>query len=161
MNAWRQASQRPRSRAGWCGLVVIGLAPLTLLQAGAQTVYRCGPAGNSYSHQPCPEGRVVDVNDPRSPAQVKEARDSLREQERWAVRAARERRAEEAAHPPARAAGIGPAQVPRSRADQLPRSERKATKGSAAKRVKSGPEAREGEFVAIVPGSAKKPRDQR
>lgn len=161
MSAQPPARQLANGRAGWCGLVVIGLWPLMLLQAVAQPVYRCGPAGNSYSHQPCPEGRVVDVSDPRSPAQVKEARDSLREQERWAVRAARERRAEEAAHPPALAAGIGPAQVPKSRADQLPRSERKATKGSAPKRVKSAPDAREGEFVAIAPGSAKKPRDQR
>lgn len=36
--------------------------------AGAQTVYRCGPEGRSYGHQPCAEGRRVELVDARSEA---------------------------------------------------------------------------------------------
>jgi hypothetical protein len=157
MSSHRQPSRRARCRLRMCCLVLLPFVPLL---AGAQTVYRCGPAGNSYSQLPCPEGRVVDVSDPRSPAQVKEARDAWREQERWAVRAARERRADEAAHPPAQAAGIGPAPLPRTRGDPSSRSERQPAKSVSPKRVKPGREPREGEFVAIAPGSAKKSRAQ-
>jgi len=35
----------------------------------AQTVYRCGAEGRSYSHTPCPDGRALDVSDARSPAE--------------------------------------------------------------------------------------------
>lgn len=37
----------------------------------AQSVYRCG---STYSHAPCPQGKPVDVADPRNPAQVQQAR---------------------------------------------------------------------------------------
>lgn len=38
--------------------------------AGAQAVYRCG---NQYSQQPCPDGRQVQVEDPRTAAEAKRA----------------------------------------------------------------------------------------
>jgi hypothetical protein len=41
--------------------------------SGAQTVYRCGPDGRSYSHQPCGDGRVVKADDGRTPSERKEA----------------------------------------------------------------------------------------
>lgn len=150
-----RAPCRSGRRVGLCCLLLVPVL------ASAQTVYRCGPAGNSYSQQPCPEGRVVDVSDPRSPAQVKEAWQALREQERWATRAARERRAEEVAHPPAQAGGIGPAPAPRSRGERPPRSDSQLAKGKSPKRVKPAREPREGEFVAMAPGSAKSARGQR
>jgi hypothetical protein len=43
--------------------------------AQAQTVWRCGPDGRSYSATPCPEGRVVAVADPRSAEEVTAGRD--------------------------------------------------------------------------------------
>lgn len=86
-------------------LIVLALA-FVADGAQAQPVYRCGPSGNQYSQQPCPEGRIVDVSDPRSPAQAAEARAAVREQHRLAAEMARERRAEERAHPPAGAGGI-------------------------------------------------------
>jgi hypothetical protein len=45
-------------------LVALGWLPCI---GTAQTVYRCGAEGRSYSHTPCPEGRVLDVSDARSP----------------------------------------------------------------------------------------------
>lgn len=41
----------------------IGAASAALAQS---TVYRCGPDGRSYSQQPCPQGRVVDIDDART-----------------------------------------------------------------------------------------------
>ena len=50
---------------------------LALLLAGsvqAQTVWRCGPDGNTYSSSACAEGRAVVVADARNPAEVQAAR---------------------------------------------------------------------------------------
>jgi hypothetical protein len=49
-------------------LLVVGAAA-----ASAQTVYRCGPEGREYSQVPCKDGRSVDVADPRSKTQQREA----------------------------------------------------------------------------------------
>lgn len=100
-------------------LVLIGAC--LPLAAAAQTVYRCGPAGNVYTQQPCADGRAIDVADPRSPAQAAEARADWRAQEQWARRAAKERQAEAAANPPALAGGIGP-RAPSGRATEAPKA---------------------------------------
>jgi hypothetical protein len=42
--------------------------------ASAETVYRCGPTGNSYSQTPCDEGRTLDASDRRDADHVTEAR---------------------------------------------------------------------------------------
>ena len=58
--------------------------PLCLLLAGAlgwaipgaaQTVYRCG---ESYSQQPCPGGKPVQADDPRSESQRAQTREAVR-----------------------------------------------------------------------------------
>ena len=55
-------------------VVLVGL----LLAAGlaqAQTqIYRCGPEGRSYSHEPCAQGRAIDAADPRSTQQAAQTR---------------------------------------------------------------------------------------
>jgi hypothetical protein len=52
-----------------------------LLAAGfaqAQTqIYRCGPEGRSYSHEPCAQGRAIDAADPRSTQQAAQARQAV------------------------------------------------------------------------------------
>lgn len=126
----------------------VGLWALLPPPAWGQTVYRCGAAGNSYSQLPCADGRPIEVSDPRSDAQVAEARASLRAQERWAMRAARERRAEQAAHPPALAGGIGPLAKP---ADQPAVAKRKPGRGHRAKGMAP---VREGDFMATSPAPA-------
>lgn len=53
--------------------LVLLLALLAATAAPAQTVYRCGPDGREYQEAPCPNGRPVDVADPRGEAQRREA----------------------------------------------------------------------------------------
>lgn len=135
----------------------LGLLAGLSIPAAAQTVYRCGPAGNSYSQQPCADGRLVDVADPRSDAQVAEARAALRAQERWAARAARERRAEEAAHRPAGAVALGSLPTPPAPArktERTPPRDGQRKKPSAAA-------ASEGEFVATSPAPPRQRRSPR
>lgn len=125
------------------------------LAAAAQTVYRCGPAGNVYTQQPCADGRAIDVSDPRTPAQAAEARAGWRAQEQWARRAARERQAEAAAHPPALAGGIGP-RVP---AGPVPEAAKPGSTGRKDKRDKRPRRGRpvhdDRGFVAIAPADGR------
>ena len=66
------------------GLLALALSAGGWAGAAAQTVWRCGPDGRSYQQQPCDEGRSVDVSDPRSAADVAEAR-ALQSRERRLV----------------------------------------------------------------------------
>lgn len=137
-----------RLSSAWSGVSLGAMVWLAVsAPAAAQTVYRCGPAGNSYSQQPCADGRAVDVSDPRSAAQVAEARASLRAQEQWATRAARERRIDEAARRPAQAVSLGPPPPPA----EPPRPTKKPPKRSARGQAPAMKPAREGEFAAISP----------
>lgn len=69
-----------------------------MLQQGgaafAQSVYRCG---STYSHAPCPQGKPVDVADPREPAQVEQARAQTARDQRLADQLHRENAEREAA----------------------------------------------------------------
>lgn len=56
-----------------CGLFVLLFANSAGI-ASAETVYRCGPAGNSYSQTPCDDGRALDASDRRNADHVAEAR---------------------------------------------------------------------------------------
>jgi hypothetical protein len=49
------------------------IAALIGTSVQAQTVYRCGLDGRSYSQTPCAQGRSVEVNDERSAQQRREA----------------------------------------------------------------------------------------
>jgi hypothetical protein len=56
-------------------LVVMVALGLCAAAASAQSqVYRCGADGRSYSQEPCAQGRVVDVADPRSAQQATQSR---------------------------------------------------------------------------------------
>lgn len=57
----------------------------------AQPVWRCGPDGRLYSNVPCADGRVVDVADPRSAAQVAAAQEVAARERRLADRMRHER----------------------------------------------------------------------
>ncbi len=58
-----------------------GLAAALLLAASlhtgaqAQSIWRCGPEGRSYSDQPCPAGHALELADTRSPVDVQAARE--------------------------------------------------------------------------------------
>ena len=64
--------------------------------AQAQTVWRCGPDGRSYSATPCPEGRVVAAADPRSAADVAAGREVARRESELARQLTLQRREREA-----------------------------------------------------------------
>jgi hypothetical protein len=51
-------------------LALVLIAAFTVSGVNAQPVYRCA---NTYSHTPCPQARLVDVDDPRSEDQRAEA----------------------------------------------------------------------------------------
>ena len=140
----------------WAWISAVGLALASGPVLG-QTIYRCGPAGNVYSHQPCAEGRAVAVDDSRSPAQLAEARQLQRDNQRLADRMARDRMAFEAAHPARAAAGIQapPAAV---RAPATPVGQAHRPKGlKRATRQPTGWRPDEGEdFVARAPAPPKK-----
>lgn len=51
---------------------------VTSLGSAAQKVYRCGPDGNTYQQAPCTEGRAVDVSDPRSAEQRRQAQEAAK-----------------------------------------------------------------------------------
>src|SRR4029078_2481859 len=61
--------------------------------AAAQTIYRCG---NSYTRVPCPDGRALDVGDPRSAAQRAEGRRVAAAEKQLGDTMARDRRQAEA-----------------------------------------------------------------
>lgn len=134
--------------------VLTALCLLWPSAAQAQTVYRCGPAGNVYSQVPCADGRAIDVSDTRSPAEAAEARKALGAQERWARQAARDREREERANPPALAGGIGPGKAAAAHGDDKAEPSSRKGKGKTTS-AKASP-SKHKDFVAFVPGSGKK-----
>ena len=68
-------------------------------------VHRCG---NSYSSQPCPGGTALDVADPRSPAQQREAREASGREAALARQMRAQRVADERAAPKGGPANLGP-----------------------------------------------------
>jgi hypothetical protein len=97
--------------------------PLCLLLAGAlgwvipgaaETVYRCG---DSYSPQPCPGGKAVQADDPRSASQRAQTRDAARRDAKVADEMQKSRLKEEvkpaqAIMPPPKAEALDPPETP-------------------------------------------------
>lgn len=90
--------------------------------AAQTTVYRCGPDGRTYSQAPCPAGRELDVSDPRSEAQQREAREAAAVEARLAqdLRAERREREREAAARGTGLAGIRKAPAPEAASPARP-----------------------------------------
>jgi len=132
--------------------VLAGLVAATAvaLPVAAQTVYRCGPDGRSYSQQPCAEGKAVSVGDARSDAQRREAEATAGRDARTARMLERERlAARPAASAPAGIAGRGPAA-----ADPPPATQTVRDHGAKKKRRKPAPD--DADFRAAVPKPARK-----
>ncbi len=80
---------------------------LTTSVAFAQAaVYRCGPDGNTYSQNPCKDGRQIDASDTRTEAQRAESLATTAADKRRADALERERKAREAAQKPNTASGF-------------------------------------------------------
>jgi hypothetical protein len=123
-------------------LVLVGTLALALpLQA--QTVWRCGPDGRSYSDNPCADGQVVAVADSRSPADVAEGRAVAARDQQLAQQMVVERQARERAYR-ARGSGlaaVAPAPVPAS-AVSAKRESKPASRLRPTKKSRSGASAR-------------------
>lgn len=110
----------------WCCLV----APTQ----AATTIYRCGPDGRLYSHEPCIGGTVVEGTDGRTAAQRAASVRVLEEERRKAAMLERERSAEQRWHKAAAAVGINGLAKPAGKAASA--AESKSKKWTSAK-VKS------------------------
>jgi hypothetical protein len=114
------------------------------LPASAQTVYRCGHEGRSYSQQPCSDGKPVRVDDARSDAERREAGHAAARDARIAHGLESERlAAPRVPSKPARIDGRGNPAVEPTPARQ------------AAGRKRPKPLPRDDEFRAAVPKPAK------
>jgi hypothetical protein len=91
--------------------VVLGLCALAQGTIAQERVYRCGADGRSYSQKPCAAGRSVDVDDPRSPQQVAQARQAALHDAQLAEALARDRQRRERDSVQRLAAGIGASPV--------------------------------------------------
>ena len=85
------------------------LVALLPLAAAAQTVYRCGPEGRSYSQEPCPEGRAVEVGDARTREQQAQTAAAVKRDARTAAAMEKDRRRSE----PQPAAGAASLSAPK------------------------------------------------
>jgi len=99
--------------------------------APPQTVYRCGPAGRSYSQTPCADGHAVVVDDVRSASQQKAAREVAARDAEHAKQLAAERRQREEAARGQQAAGFRTAPTA-AEAAPAPAPARKSKSKSAA-----------------------------
>ncbi len=81
-------------------------ALLAAAPAAAQKIYRCGPNGNVYSQQPCADGKALDINDPRTAAQQREARADASKDAKQADAMQREREQAERRAKPAAAGSL-------------------------------------------------------
>ena len=64
--------------------------------AQAQTVWRCGPDGRSYSDAPCRDGRAVEVAQARPAADLSGAQDMAQREKHLAAQLVQERQQREA-----------------------------------------------------------------
>ena len=113
-------------------LCLLALGPLASAQT--QPVYRCG---NEYSQVACPQGKVVDVTDQRTPQQRAEAQQLNASEARRAAEMRRERLAEQAAQksPAAASLSAAPAAKPASSAER----KKPKRKHSSVKKPASAP----------------------
>ena len=101
-----------RSNVTWLRVLLAFTAAQAVALAApvqAEVVYRCGAEGNVYGQAPCTEGRSVEVGDFRNRAQQAESLAVLQRERDLGDRMAKDRRAEELAHPPARAGSFSAA----------------------------------------------------
>lgn len=115
--------------------------------APAQTIYRCGPDGRSYSQTPCAGARVVQAQDERTDQQRREAQAVAHSQRDLGESLAADRQAREASLVPARAGLIG------GRADpaKLSRQDQARTDVKSKSRDRGRAPRRSEHFEAVAP----------
>jgi hypothetical protein len=143
--------------AAACRAALAGSAAAALLAtaASAQTIYRCGPDGRSYSQTPCADGKPLTVDDPRSAEQQRAARGVADREAKTAQQLRDERHKREAAASRDVAIGIGP--EPPAAAASAPR--KTPTRSNAAPSAKPDKARKAAEPVYVGP-AAPRPADK-
>ena len=138
-------------------LLTLVLCHLTGL-AAAQTIWRCGPDGRSFSDTPCTEGHALPLAETRPAEDVSVARARAERDIRLAEQLRRERLAEEAAQRGNGLASLGPvtaaAPKPVRPTANIKRPQGEARSPQRAQRP-AGPAAR-GTSRAVAPSSRHK-----
>lgn len=129
--------------AGSAAAALLASAPL------AQTVYRCGPDGRTYSQTPCADGKPLTVDDPRSAAQQRAARGVAESEAKTAQQLRDERLRREAAARRDVAIGIGP--EPPAAAASAPRKTQASSKADKADKARK---AADPVYVGPAPAQA-------
>ena len=107
--AWKTANKA--ATQAFSALLVLAAVVLQMpTTAQAQTVWRCGEGGRTYSESPCPGGRQVNAADTRTAAQAQTARDEVKRSQDFAARMRKERLEDEKRNRAANAvaANLGP-----------------------------------------------------
>jgi hypothetical protein len=99
---------------------------LATAAAAEDTVYRCGTDGRQYSQTPCPSGTAVNVTDPRTADQRRDARSASSRDARMAQELAQERRIRDMAVARQGAAYLGPVRA-NAAESAAPQRKRKAS----------------------------------
>jgi hypothetical protein len=108
-----------------------------------QAVYRCG---QSYSHESCPQGRAIDVQDTRTEAQRAESTASRERQGMMADQLA-EQRMREAAASPRGVAGINGHRTSADPEQEKPKAKKRKSRDDE-------------NYTAAVPGSQKRKKQR-
>ena len=124
--------------------LLLSLAALHSM-AAQPPVYRCG---NTYTQEPCAQGRIVAATDPRTAAQQAEARRVAADERRLAAEMRRDRLAEQAAQKPGAAASLGAAPLAKP-VVLVERAHPKKRRGAAKPPATT-------DFVAVDPSSRKR-----
>lgn len=107
--------------------------------AVASDIYRCGADGSSYSHTPCVDGLRVEITDTRDDEQRLQAAQVHERTATLASTLERDRRAYEAAHPPAGAAGFN---MPKKKTESKAVASRTKVAKAQVQRVRQAQAAR-------------------
>ena len=91
--------------------LIVALALALPLAAAAQTIWRCGPDGRSYSSTPCADGRSIETLQPRPVDDLAAAQNRAARERREAEAMTRERLALEDRQRGNGLAGIKPPQA--------------------------------------------------
>jgi len=102
-------------------LLIVTIALALPLAAAAQTIWRCGPDGRSYSSTPCADGRSIETLQPRPVDDLAAAQNRAAREQRGAAAMTHERLAQETRQRGNGLAGIKPPEV----AAQAPRPQAK------------------------------------
>lgn len=123
--------------------------------AQAQTVWRCGAEGRSYSATPCPEGRVVAVADPRSAADMAAGREVARRETTLARELVQQRRERELEYQAMARHELGPAPG-KIKAAAVPNKSKKRPRQQQEAELTPSRTATGGTSSAVAPASRRK-----